>query len=245
MISIKQPAEKEKSEIDSCIAISDLYNKLCIQLRNNRNKESKRNQAANSGRVTEFGLEWGTSSRMTNYLDKLKWLSISGIGNVISVLNDIEAGLIDNVDFVECLSCIGGCTGGSLTVENIYVARSRLVRHSRSHPGRADKLKEDQIREAFNKGYFNIKAALLPRPVGKEPDIFDAVSRFRQKELLLSKLPGTNCGLCGTATCEDFAQDVTDGDAEAELCIIHPRFDWERLYRLYSKGGDPDGAALR
>ena len=56
------------------------------------------------------------------------WLAVSGLDHVMRILDDIENSRLRNVDFVEAMACMLGCIGGSLNVENPYVARANSVK---------------------------------------------------------------------------------------------------------------------
>ena len=58
----------------------------------------------------------------------------TGIHNVIKLLEDIEDGKLNDIDYVEALACTGGCVGGPLAAENNFVAESRLKRLCKGLP---------------------------------------------------------------------------------------------------------------
>jgi hypothetical protein len=188
---------------------------------------------------SQYGLRWGTAVGMVSYFKDLRWLSISGINNVISLLDDIEAGKVRDVDFIECLSCLGGCTGGALTVENTYVARSRLLRFGQDYYKQTSPEREAKIKEDFEDGYYDIKAELQPRVTPRENmNIIDAVRKIQKRESLMERLPGLNCGLCGSPTCKEFAEDVSEGEISEGGCVFLSRKNWEKLYKIYNKKTD-------
>ena len=139
------------------------------------------------------------------------------------------------VDFIECLSCLGGCTGGSLTVENTYVARSRLLRFGQDYRKLISQKKEALFKKAYEDGYYNIKSEIRPRKSGGKINILDAVARLRKKEALLGSLPGINCGLCGSPSCVEFAGDVSEGDVDAGACVFLSKKRWDKLYEYYNR----------
>jgi len=48
---------------------------------------------------------------------------------------------------------------------------------------------------------------------------FMAVSKDEKYELVRAMLPGANCGACGFAGCDDYANKLVSGDVPANLCI--------------------------
>lgn len=79
---------------------------------------------------------------------------MDGISNVIKVLEEIENGKLDNIDFFEGLACLGGCVGGCLTVENNFVAKMYI--EERAKLERMDSHKH--LEEAYIKNLYNTAA---------------------------------------------------------------------------------------
>ena len=73
--------------------------------------------------TTPESCSWALSGGESDYLKNKNVLHVDGIQNVINVLEEIECGKLDTIEFFEGLACIGGCVGGCLTVENNYVAK--------------------------------------------------------------------------------------------------------------------------
>ena len=61
--------------------------------------------------------------RRRRYLGIDNYIAVDGIENVNKILEEVENGKLENVDFIEGLACTGGCLGGPLTVENSFVAK--------------------------------------------------------------------------------------------------------------------------
>jgi Na+-translocating ferredoxin:NAD+ oxidoreductase RNF subunit RnfB len=58
----------------------------------------------------------------------------------------------------------------------------------------------------------------------KRLSIAEAIARQDRVESLLRKLPGGECGYCGSPDCRTFAEDVADGKVNVECCFtLHPR----------------------
>ncbi len=60
-------------------------------------------------RSTAEGFSWALSGGESNYLPNKRVLHVDGISNVIKVLDEIENGKLDDIDYFEGLACIGGC----------------------------------------------------------------------------------------------------------------------------------------
>src|SRR4030042_928842 len=122
-ISILQPAEEGKSNLDGAIGISEIYNDVLYRLRKDTAKLKSDTQTGllDSGEL----FHWGNPEGEYPNLSREHYLPLTGLTDIIKVFNDIERGRLTNIEFLECHACQGGCNGGNLTVENLYVARSK------------------------------------------------------------------------------------------------------------------------
>ena len=73
-----------------------------------------------------MGIGWARVGGESSALLKEHHLAVDGIENVIDILEDVENGLLPEVEFLELNACTQGCVGGCLTVENPYTAKSRI-----------------------------------------------------------------------------------------------------------------------
>ena len=232
MISIKQPAEKERSALDGAISISDIYNNLYSTL-----LEMKKTGEVDEVRdysTSKLGLNWARVGGMTRSSNPERWLSVSGLTNVSSVFDDIENGRIRDIDFIECFSCLGGCIGGSLTTENVYLARNKLIQMAQKHKTPAKKENVESAVRQFNEGYFDMEYKVLPRRrVTGSRDLLEAVERLNRKVEILKILPDIDCGLCGAPCCECHAEDISSGLSEIEDCVFSSPETIKNLMKLY------------
>ena len=105
--------------IDEVVPISDVYFLLINAMKREENIES----LSESGMI---GVGWASSGGESTAILNEGYLAADGIENVIRVLNSIEDGNIPPVDFIELNACPGGCVGGVMTVQNPFIAKSRL-----------------------------------------------------------------------------------------------------------------------
>lgn len=222
-LSIKQPAEKEKSQLDGAISIKDIYKPLFSAITSQEIKKG------NSKKSCGIGMDWATLGGVTRSLKAEDSLAVAGLPNAIKVLDDIENGSLKDIDFVECLACSGGCIGGSLTVENAYVSRSKVIKLVKLL-GETPKQNRDKIKKLYIRKYFFMEAKLLPRPL--EPldrDISKAIEKMKEKQTIYESLPKIDCGACGSPNCMAFAEDVVRGEADIGDCILKLKDKLEEL----------------
>jgi len=215
IVSIRQPAEKERSWIDSAIPINDVYNLILPEIL----------ELQTIGIIEEpadfrYGWAWNTIGYISRELGPEKCLSVAGLRNLKMILDDIENSKLRNIDVIEALACNQECLGGAFCVENPYILRhnSILLEKKYGHPKRLDR--KDILRK-YKEGLYFVEHPLLPRPTRASAlDISTSIKRMRQKERIMLKLPGRDCGLCGAPTCETFAEDCAFGDADLMDCVF-------------------------
>lgn len=211
--SVKAPYENEKSAVDGVISIKDIYLKLLTSI----DKIKKEEQLSRAGFE---GIRWANSGGEGLAAGTEKFLAVDGIHNVITILEAIENDKLEDVEFIEALACTGGCIGGPLTVENLYVAKSRLKKH-------IDEARDSGARSAeINKleGDIVWTCNIQHRPVLKlDDDFIKAMKKLEELEAINKALPGLDCGACGAPSCRALAEDIVRGMANETDCIFKLR----------------------
>jgi Iron only hydrogenase large subunit, C-terminal domain len=211
--SVKAPYENNKSSVDGVISIKDIYLKVLAAL-------EKTGESEILSHASYEGLRWANSGGEGLALGTEKFLAVDGIHNVITILEAIENDKLEDVDFIEALACTGGCLGGPLTVENVYVAKSRLKKH-------VDKAKESKYEIATPERLNNdLKwtGNIEHNPIMKlDKDLAKAIKKLEELEEINSRLPGLDCGACGAPSCRALAEDIVRGMANETDCIFKLR----------------------
>jgi len=219
MISIKQPAEKGKSFIDGAISIADVYGPL-LSAMEGIEKGSYR-KALES--ICILGVGWAMVGGICRTLRLKNSLAVSGLNEIIKVFDDIERGKLRNIDFIEAYSCLQGCVGGSLTVENLYTSYNKILKLIETLEFEQIKACPDirEVRKLYSQNYFRIKGKFEPRPLKPlDTDLAKAIKKRKLKEEIYELLRKIDCGVCGAPTCLAFAEDVVKGDADLTGCIF-------------------------
>lgn len=210
--SVKAPYENEKSNVDGVISIKDIYLKVLNALGKVKHFEN----------LQEAGFEgvgWADSGGEGIALRTDKYLAVDGIHNVITILEEIENDHLENVDFIEALACTGGCLGGPLTVENVYVAKTRLKKF-------IDDVKKGSTEKEKIHKYDDLvwTGNVEHKPVMKlDMDMEKALQKLEALELINKELPGLDCGACGAPSCRALAEDIVRGNANETDCIFKLR----------------------
>ncbi|MBM3294973.1 MAG: 4Fe-4S dicluster domain-containing protein, partial [Candidatus Aminicenantes bacterium] len=236
-ISIIQPAEGVSSHLDGTVAIKEIYNDILFRIQRNAGRE---NGGASFLAIGEL-FHWGTPEGEFPHLLREHYLPLTGLQDVIKVFDDIEKGKLRNIEFLECHACPGGCIGGNLTVENIYAARSKLLRLSAALPRPSAGFEAEVARRCATED-LSLRGPLKPRRLGGDAfDLRERVLRKKRADELMKGLPGLNCGLCGAPSCRHHAEDVAAGWADVSDCVFLSRTRIDRLRRIYVRGEAADG----
>lgn len=209
---IKNPIGVEKTAVTGALAISDVY----FKVRSERKKITDPLPLSKTGII---GLNWaGTGGEATSLLSG-KYLAADGIENCIKVLDEIENGTIKDLEFVELNACNGGCVGGTLNVENPYIAKARLRSLRKYRPISCNKIDESALIEevSLDEEFFENDGGLS---LGER---MAAIKKMSRAEEIYRNFPHLDCGSCGAPNCHALAEDIVNGEAKETDCLIKLR----------------------
>ena len=213
---VRNPLGLDKSAVNGALAINDFYFKIL-----SKRKEIKEPLPLFGTGI--IGLNWaGTGGEATSLLSE-KYLAADGIENCIKVLDEIENGTIHNLEFVELNACNGGCVGGTLNVENPYIAKARIrslrkyLPISRNHPQEEDGIPTEVTLQEFENILGNVSVSALSE------DRNEAIAKMTEVENIYKTLPHLDCGSCGAPNCHALAEDIVRCEANESDCLIKLR----------------------
>lgn len=210
--------------VDGAIAIRDIYGLLSSQL-----KREASDSVQSRRRASWQGVNWANYGGEGAALDCNNILSVDGIHNVIHVLEEIENGRLDDLDFFEGASCEGGCVGGPLVFENAFVAKNslrKLIDRMKAEE------KDNPLPPAEPRDDIHLSAPFEPRPAIKLSDnISEAIAKMERIEALTKTFKGLDCGSCGSPTCRSLAEDIVQGRANELDCVFKLKEKVEELAR--------------
>jgi len=224
MMALKYPPRKKHSFLDGVMAISEVYPNVVRALAL---------AAPDTGHqeIRGLGLGWPIVGGQVSSLKAEDAIAIAGLHDVMRVFDDIENGKLKDVQYIECHSCPTACVGGSLTAENPYIARGRVLRMVEQF-GSEPCQDREKIRELYRKNFFSLVGSIAPSPVAPlAEDIAMGIKRMQKRHQIYEMLPRIDCGACGAPTCMTFAEDVVRGDAQAEECVFLTMKTLETLSR--------------
>jgi len=212
MISIQAPMFTEKSYLSGALGINEIYDLVVKHL---GDEDEDLILHVSSG----VGVGWGMSGGEIAGLDDVACLAVSGMQEMIRYLEKIEMGLFRNIEYFEFRSCREGCIGGPLTVADKYQAKGILQKFGRMF-GHGKRVRRSQVQRAYQEGWFLKETLEIGTVKGeKRLPIAEAIARQDRIESILRKLPGKECGQCGSPDCKTFAEDVADGQVKKESCF--------------------------
>lgn len=215
----KMPLGTDKSEVSAVVAISDVYPKLLKFMK----AGGDRIISAESGKI---GVSWASSSGESSALLNDNYLAADGIENVIRVLEDLEDEKFENLDFIELNACNAGCIGGVMTVENPYIAKTKLKRLRKYLPVSLNHISQLDI--SPDKIAWDSPIEFTP-VLKLDQDLGIAMIKMAEMERIEATLPGLDCGSCGSPSCKALAEDVVRGIASPDECIYKFRENFNSL----------------
>ncbi|MBN1354902.1 4Fe-4S dicluster domain-containing protein [bacterium] len=213
MISITNPVGVERSNLDGAIGIRDLYGPLVSAL-----KEVDDDWIIQKS--SGVGMSWAIGKASLRGLTKWSTLSVTGVKDVIDILDTVEKGKLKNVDYLECSICPGGCVGGPLVVQNKHLAASRIENLVEQY-GVKSRVDSRKVLRNYESLYLlkEIRAN-APSPDPLDPDLKRALEMMNRIEEIRELLPGKQCGACGAPTCQSLAEDIVKGEASLTDCVF-------------------------
>ena len=208
---VHNPLGIEKSAVDGVIAIKDIYTQIQAIVKGDFTP-------LEIERASTVGVRWAVPSGEAEAVGMRHYLCVDGIDNVKHALEQIEDSRFDRLDYVELLACSNGCLGGPLTVENGYVAKSRLNAILRHTPH-----KMVQKTEIFENAHerFRMTEEIEPNDAQQlTGTMLERLVKTARIDEIVRELPGLDCGSCGSPTCHALAMDIVGGYATEMNCIF-------------------------
>ncbi|MGA9117579.1 MAG: [Fe-Fe] hydrogenase large subunit C-terminal domain-containing protein [Bacteroidota bacterium] len=221
-LAITNPLRKRHSFLNGTIAISDIYTSLLRAL-------PSQAQNGEAEEIRGLGLGWPIVGGQVACLKAEECLAIGGLEGAMRIFEEIENGKLRDIEYIEVHSCPTGCVGGSLTVENPYIARGHTLRTVRTFGGKPCQDPE-KIKDLYRRNFFSLPGTIAPVPLRPlDEDVSRALQKLHRKKEVLEGLPQIDCGACGSPTCAVFAEDVVRGEAREDECPFVAMLEFEHL----------------
>lgn len=140
-------------------------------------------------------------------------IDIAGLHSFENALKNLNPENLEQVVFVEALSCEGGCVGGPCISTN-KAGLSIISNVLNNVKNREIIPKAPSVVVPYN---------ITEKKVVSTPHSIEDILKTLKKIGKHSVDDELNCGGCGYATCRDLAKALLDGDAEASMCVSYMR----------------------
>ncbi len=208
--AMRQPLGYDSTAVSGVLAISDVYKPLLSAM-------NKIRQPAPLSECGLTGISWSYTGGEATALLSTKYLAADGMENVIKILEEIEDDKLQDLEFVELGACVSGCVGGCLTIENPYIARTRVRQLRKYKPVSCNRIKDYDL--TIDEYKWN--SAIEYDPVMQlDSDLQRAMQKMQEIQRIEKDLPGIDCSACGSPSCHAFAVDVVNGTAKMADCLI-------------------------
>lgn len=210
---VKNPLGVKKSAVTGAVSVNDFYFKL-------RSKYKEISNPLPLSKTGIIGLNWAGSGGEATSLLSDRYLAADGIENCIKVLDQIEHGSLSTLEFVELNACTGGCVGGTLNVENPFIAKARLRSLRKYLPISRNRVTDDA---EIPDDIFWSDALGVDNSEALSVDRMTAIAKMAEVENIYKDLPHLDCGSCGAPNCHALAEDIVKGLADSDDCLIKLR----------------------
>ncbi|MBQ4052431.1 MAG: 4Fe-4S binding protein [Clostridia bacterium] len=208
--AMRQPLGNDTTSVSGVLSISDVYKPLLSAM-------NKIQQPLPLSECGLTGISWSYTGGEATALLSTKYLAADGMENVIKILEEIEDDKLQDLEFVELGACVSGCVGGCLTIENPYIARTRVRQLRKYKPVSCNRIKDYSLDLQEYKWNNSIEY----NPVMQlDSDLQRAMQKMQEIQRIEKDLPGIDCSACGSPSCHAFAVDVVNGTAKMADCLI-------------------------
>lgn len=214
--AIKKPLGIDYSYINGAVSAKDLLGPIIRAL------HSASACAGFDFKPTKKGLLWNAAGGQSSGFKDGSALSVDGINDAISVLEQIELGKLSGVSFIEITACPGGCLGGPLMAENRYVAFNILKNISQNIEEYVPSDSETaKYFDMYNSGEIRLTRKIEPKALmALDKDLSKSINMLDRIRRIMNELPGIDCGICGSPTCQSFAEDIVTGNLNNTICPV-------------------------
>ncbi len=217
MVSINSPATLAKSYLDGAISIRDIFPQILQALRKS-DEDSLMRHLFPETLFSGLGMGWPLAGGETRGLKGHRAVAVSGMRDTMRVLDEVEGGLLQDIDLLECTVCPDGCVGGPLGVENRFLAKSRILELVAA-AGEHAVVDQKDVSRLYHRNFLSFDHPLEPvesHPLDGDPA--KAIRMAKRRDKLFAELPRKDCGICGAPDCRTLADDIVRGFARLEAC---------------------------
>lgn len=212
--SMINPVGIKKSYLDGAVSMKAIYGEIVRNL--------SKGPVEDLVKSTREGLLWPIIGGQSKAIGINNYIAVDGINEVIKVLEEIEMGRLEDLEFLEAMACIKGCVGGPLAIENSFIARKRIKDLAAKLPSTSYTDEERQcFIDMYEDGFIRLTEEVEPMSIMKlDKDISKSMQKMEMIKEIVKNLPGLDCGVCGAPTCRAFAEDIVKSENKNSVCLV-------------------------
>ncbi|MBQ4478795.1 MAG: 4Fe-4S binding protein [Bacteroidales bacterium] len=219
---IKSSVVDDNSLISGVINMNFLYNKVYRVIKQNAYlPELADANDVDFEKMSKRSLHWSLTTGEVRVVNSAKKMAIDQVHNVIEFLEKVENGDIEDIDFLELRACYQSCAGGVLCAGNKFLTTDRARRRASNILGDTLQREDMEKYSQYLEDNCLIDGKIEPRSIVKlDDDMAEAMKKMKRINEINNILPQVDCGICGTPSCQAFAEDIVQKKADIKRCIF-------------------------
>ena len=203
------------------INMNYLYNKVYREIKQKGITSAQDIEISDFRAMSKDSLYWSLTAGEVRIVETERKLAIDEIKNVIEFLEKVENDDIEDIGFLELRACYQSCAGGVLCAGNKFLTTERA--RKRATKASSDMVEGTEFAQYKSLIYDNYRlhGKIHPRSIVKLDDnMAEAMRKMERINELKEILPGVDCGICGTPSCQAFAEDIVQKGANIKKCVF-------------------------
>jgi len=220
--AVKSPVGEGTTPITGVINMDFIFNKINRTLRNKCEFGTGEEHSVTLGPASML---WSlTNGEAVNVEGRT--MAIDGMTNVMEFLEKLENDEISGIDFLELRACDEGCAGGVLLSSNRFIVAERLRNKAKNIQPEKIRSGDSEIPSIMDYSDYlmskvRISEEIKPRSMYRfSVDRDKAMKMMQRSRRLMCYLPGTDCGMCGSPSCQSLAEDIVRRRANVSDCVF-------------------------
>ncbi len=232
---VRNPVGRAKSGMKYVVSVQNVIRDLLAS----NVKVAGDSTSSVSRRWLLWSVSGGEAKHISSFSDRpITSLAVSGLQNTIDILNELELGRLEGVDFIECRACAQGCIGGTGTHESRFLSQLRLESLDTAWLPPHDEM--EVVQSWYDQGVWRLEKPFPAKErLPLSQDLGEAMAKLREMDDIYGSLPHIDCGACGRPSCRALAEDIVRGQGSETDCIFKLRerisFLSEEIRELASK----------
>jgi iron only hydrogenase large subunit-like protein len=218
---IKSSVVDDSTLISGVINMNYLYNKVYREIKQKGISSAQDVEIADFRAMSKKSLYWSLNTGEIRIVNTEKKLAIDEIKNVIEFLEKLETEELEDIDFLELRACYQSCAGGVLCAGNKFLVTERTKKRVLKASNDIEDSSEFAQYQSFVHNNYRLHGKIQPRSIVKLDDnMTKAMQKMERINKIKEILPFVDCGICGAPSCQAFAEDIVQKEADIRRCVF-------------------------